>query len=158
MAEGGFDVVIGNPRYVSFGLRGAKKAEKGFDRYLRDKYPKSAEYKLSTYAIFINRGLELLREDGYFGYIVPHSFLLGRYFSKLRRYILDTCAIREVILFAEDFWPSGTVGLPVILVLRKVRDKARREGNLVTAKLCQSPDEFDKGEFEKVYSYEQSYL
>lgn len=158
MSSGSFDVVIGNPPYVSFGLRGAKRAEKGLDRYLRDKYPNSAEYKLSTYAIFVNRGLELLKEGGYFGFIVPDSFLLGRYFSKLRRYILDNCAIEEIILFAEDFWPSGTVGLPVILTLKKVSDKARRESNLITATLCQSPDEIDKGEFEKAYSYEQTYF
>jgi len=158
MTSGGFDVVIGNPPYVSFGLRGSKRAEKHLDRYLRDKYPNSAEYKLSTYAIFINRGVQLLREGGYFGFIVPDSFLLGRYFSKLRRYILDTCAIKEVILFAEDFWPSGTVGLPVVLLLQKVSDQERRESNLVTAKLCQSPNEVDKGEFEKAYSYEQSYF
>jgi len=158
MGRGGFDVVIGNPPYVSFGLRGSKRAEKDLDRYLRDKYPNSAEYKLSTYTIFINRGVQLLREGGYFGFIVPDSFLLGRYFSKLRRYILDTCAIKEIVLFDADFWPSGTVGLPVILLLQKVNDKGRRESNLVTAKLCQSPDEIDKGEFKKAYSYEQSYF
>ncbi|MGQ9626379.1 MAG: Eco57I restriction-modification methylase domain-containing protein [Anaerolineae bacterium] len=58
MKLGGFDVIVGNPPYVSFGLRGAERAEKELDRYLRDKYPDSAEYKLSTYSIFINRGIQ----------------------------------------------------------------------------------------------------
>jgi type I restriction-modification system DNA methylase subunit len=158
MTQGRFDVIVGNPPYVSFGLRGAERAEAHLDQYLRERYPDSAEYKLSTYAIFINRAIQLLKEGGRFGFIVPDSFLLGRYFSKLRRYILDTCAIEEIILFAEDFWPSGTVGLPVILLLQKASDKVRRESNLVTATLCQSPDEIDRGGFEKTYSYEQAYF
>ncbi len=158
MTQGRFDVIVGNPPYVSFGLRGAERAEAHLDQYLRERYPDSAEYKLSTYAIFINRAIQLLKEGGRFSFIVPDSFLLGRYFSKLRRYILDTCTIEEIILFAKDFWPSGTVGLPVILLLQKASDKVCRESNLVTARLCQSPDEIDKGEFEKTYPYEQGYF
>jgi len=155
---GGFDAVIGNPPYISFGLRGAQKLEKCLDRYLRNKYPHSAEYKLSTYAIFINRAIDLLKDKCRLAFIVPDSFLLGRYFSKLRRYILDTCAIDQIVLFAKDFWPSGTVGLPVILVLQKASDEDYREENFLTARLCQSPHEIIKGDFEKSYSYKQSYF
>jgi len=155
---GGFDAVIGNPPYISFGLRGAQKLEKCLDRYLRNKYPHSAEYKLSTYAIFINRAIDLLKDKCRLAFIVPDSFLLGRYFSKLRRYILDTCAIDQIVLFAKDFWPSGTVGLPVILVLQKASDEDYREENFLTARLCQSPHEIVKGEFEKSYSYQQRYF
>ncbi len=155
---GGFDVIVGNPPYISFGLRGSARAEKAMDRYLRGRYPASAQYKLSTYAIFVNRGISLLSEGGYLGFILPDSFLLGRYFSKLRRYILDTCAIQEIVLFARDAWRSGSVGLPVILVIRKVSDKARREANAVTVKLCQGLDQLAEGKFEKSYAYRQSYF
>jgi adenine-specific DNA-methyltransferase len=155
---GGFDAIVGNPPYVSFGLRGSARAEEAMDRYLRDRYPASAQYKLSTYAIFVNRGISLLSEGGYLGFILPDSFLLGRYFSKLRRYILDTCAIQEIVLFARDAWRSGSVGLPVILVLRKVSDKACREASAVAVKLCRSLDQLAEGKFEKVYAYRQSYF
>jgi adenine-specific DNA-methyltransferase len=157
-AAGGFDAIVGNPPYVSFGLRGSARAEEAVDRYLRDKYPASAEYKLSTYAIFVNRGISLLSEGGYLGFILPDSFLLGRYFSKLRRYILDTCTIQEIILFARDAWRSGSVGLPVVLIVQKVGDKASREASTVTVKLCRSPDQLAEGKFEKVYAYRQSYF
>ncbi len=155
---GGFDAIVGNPPYVSFGLRGSARAEEAVDHYLRDKYPASAEYKLSTYAIFVNRGISLLSEGGYLGFILPDSFLLGRYFSKLRRYILDTCAIQEIILFARDAWRSGSVGLPAILLVQKVSDRACREASYVTVKLCRSPDQLAEGKFEKVHAYRQSYF
>jgi adenine-specific DNA-methyltransferase len=151
-------VIVGNPPYVSFGLRGSARAEQAMDRYLRDRYPASAQYKLSTYAIFVNRGISLLSEGGYLGFILPDSFLLGRYFSKLRRYILDTCAIQEIVLFARDAWRGGSVGLPVILVVQKVSDKARREASAVTVKLCRGLDQLAEGKFEKVYAYRQSYF
>ena len=50
----GFDFVVGNPPYVSYGLRGAQKMTKEQDDYLRKYYPNSAEYKISLYAIFMD--------------------------------------------------------------------------------------------------------
>ena len=55
-----FDMVVGNPPYVSFGLRGVGKVTKGQYNYLKENYPNSAEYKISIYAIFIDRGIQLL--------------------------------------------------------------------------------------------------
>jgi type I restriction-modification system DNA methylase subunit len=158
MARDGFDAVIGNPPYVSFGLRGSEKMEKALDRYLRDKFPNSAEYKLSTYAIFIDRGLQLLKEEGYLGYILPDSFLLGRYSSKLRNYILNNCSIKEIVMFEKDFWSSGTVGRPVIIILQKTATTSARRDNIVTASLCSSPEELKSGKFSKTFSYPQSYF
>jgi len=58
MKAGGFDCVIGNPPYVSFGLRGTGKAEGAWAEYLRRIYT-AAEYKLSLYAVFMQRGLSV---------------------------------------------------------------------------------------------------
>jgi len=158
MAQGGFDVVIGNPPYVSFGLRGSERIEEALGQYSRDKFPNSAEYKLSTYALFIDQGLQLLREEGYLSYILPDSFLLGRYFSKLRKSILDTCLIKEIVLFEEDFWSSGTIGRPVIIVLQKMSDASIRKKSPVSVKLCSSVDDIKSGKFSKAFSYSQSYF
>lgn len=155
--EGGFDVVIGNPPYVSFGLRGVERLEKSLALYLRERFPHSAEYKLSTYTIFIDRAISLLKDGGMLSFIVPDSFLLGRYFSKLRRYILDTCEIKEVILFQKDFWKAGVVGLPVILLVRKQSDRDKRRKNKLTTKLYSSLEAFGRKE-SKVFSYEQDYF
>jgi len=153
----GFDVVIGNPPYVSFGLRGHERADKLLDQYLRDTYPESAEYKLSTYAIFINKAIMQLKDNGYFGFILPDSFLLGKYFSKLRKYILGKCCIKGFVMFKEDFWKSAVVGRPTILILQKIKEKDKRSSNKVTAILCETLNDFMEGKCSS-YSYSQNYF
>ena len=153
-----FDIVVGNPPYISFGVRGSRdlaRRKRGLLNLLREKYPNSAEYKISIYAIFLQRGIELLKPGGKLGFIIPDSFLLGRYFSKLRRYILNNCAIEEVILFLKDFWKYGIVGRPVIIILRKETDERKRKSNELTAKLYATKDDINQDRF-KSFSYPQS--
>jgi type I restriction-modification system DNA methylase subunit len=155
-----FDIVVGNPPYISFGVRGSRdlaRRKRGLLNLLREKYPNSAEYKISIYAIFLQRGIELLKPGGKLGFIIPDSFLLGRYFSKLRRYILNNCAIEEVILFLKDFWKYGIVGRPVIIILRKETDERKRKSNEVTAKLYATANDINQDNF-KSFSYPQSYF
>ena len=155
--DDGFGVVIGNPPWVSFGLRGVEKIPEDMAKYLRDKYPSSAEYKLSVFAVFMNRGIYLLKSNGRFGFIVPDSFLLGRYFSKLRRYILNTTKIAETVLILEDFWKYGTIGRSVIILLEKEDDEATRRNNMVVVRLCPTLNDLGDRNF-KTYSYRQEYF
>jgi len=78
MAEGGFDIVIGNPPYV---------------RILDDKEYYGSNYETFScgdlYALFIERGIGLLKNKGYFSYIVPSLFLRGIAYEPLRRFILE---------------------------------------------------------------------
>ncbi len=159
LADGqrGFDVVIGNPPWVSFGLRGVGRLEKELDDFVREKYPNSAEYKLSVYGIFTNRAIDLMADKATFGFIVPDSFLLGRYFSKLRRYILDKARIIEILMIVEDFWPHGNVGRSVIILLQKEKDDTVRKNNEVVVRLCDTLKDLSRKNF-KTYSYKQDYF
>src|SRR6266496_4718054 len=56
-------------------------------------------------------------------YITPDSFLLGRYFSKIRRTILNYSATRTILMFKEDFWKSGVVGRPTVISYQKAGGK-----------------------------------
>lgn len=156
LAHHPFDIIVGNPPYISFGLRGTGKLTTKRLKYLKKNYPDSAEYKISIYAIFIDRALQLLKDEGIFGFIIPDSFLLGRYFSKIRRRILNSCSIIEIVLFQKDFWKYGVVGRPVIIILRKESDKRKRESNILTAKLYSKSEDIKKNNF-KAFSFEQIY-
>jgi hypothetical protein len=148
-----FDIVIANPPYVSFGLRGAGTADRAWAERIRARYPRSAEYKLSTYAVFMDLGLALTRPGGIFGALTPDSYLLGRYFGKLRRRLLDDCAIRSLFLIEEDFWKGGVVGRPVIGVFRA--GKTPGDDPVLTAARCRTVDDLPRSAWESC-SYPQS--
>ncbi len=113
-----YDLCLGNPPYISSGLRGAAPHRPERLGALRDRYPQVAEYKLNTYPLFVERGLELIRTGGVLGYILPDSFLTGRYFAHLRRLLLSHTLL-ELTLIQQDFWEHGRVGQSVILFVRK---------------------------------------
>ncbi|HWI53369.1 MAG TPA: TaqI-like C-terminal specificity domain-containing protein [Symbiobacteriaceae bacterium] len=115
---GEYDLCVGNPPYISSGLRGVASQERAQQRVLRERYPRTAQYKINTYPLFVERGLQLVRDGGVLGYILPDSFLSGRYFEGLRRLLLANTLL-EITLVCEDFWEHGRVGQSVILFVRR---------------------------------------
>lgn len=67
--KGGFDIVIGNPPWVD--LKGHPPDLKA---YYFKKY-QSTENRINLYAIFVERGINLLNQHGIFGVIIPNSIL-----------------------------------------------------------------------------------
>jgi len=154
----GFDVIIGNPPWVSFGLRGTEKIDKKENDFYRLHYS-SAEYKLSTYALFVERAIRSLKINGLFSFILPDSFLLGRYFSKLRRYILDNCEIKKILLTNYDvFSKKATTGRNVILVLKKRQPlTGKKIGRDVEIIRADTEEDFRNVHFE-TFTYSQNYF
>lgn len=141
-----FDLVIGNPPYISHGLRGAPAISASLHRLLKERYPQTAEYKLNTYPLFIERGLQLLRPGGILGYIIPDSFLTGRYFGGLRQLLLAN-RILEITLIQQDFWRHGRVGQSVVLFVQK---QAPVGSDQVTVRVCKSLDDLERNSGDRV--------
>jgi len=114
-----FDAVIGNPPWVSYGLRGLGKISGDIQKKYRERFPNSAEYKISVYALFMEMAMSLVRHGGYVGYIVPDSWLVGRFFRKLRSFLLEEAAFKRLVLISRDFWEGLSIGRSVLYVLRK---------------------------------------
>jgi hypothetical protein len=148
-----YDYVIGNPPYVSFGLRGVQTINSGRYRYLRKEYPNSAEYKLSLYALFFERGAELLLPGGKLAYITPDSFLFGKYYAKLRHY-LASMAIISITLLEFSAFDDATIGSGVITVL----SKREALGNTVNVATAVSTRDLETGCYAEHYQYDQQYL
>lgn len=116
---GKFDIVIANPPYVSYGLRGVEKMDSKLRTYLKENFTNSAEYKISLYALFMELGFRLGSEQSILVYIVPDSFLLGKYFSKIRKYILQNCFIDTLMLIKSDVFATASLGQSVVYVFNK---------------------------------------
>lgn len=109
-ANGGFDIVIGNPPY------GATLNQKQKE-YLTAKYI-TTEYNYDTYKTFFELGFRILKHNGYLGYITPNTFLtleLGA--NKLRKFLFDNNIMCKIVEIYNVF-PNAVVE-PVITVFRK---------------------------------------
>ena len=87
--NGGFDIVIGNPPYVTFALGAKQSHDDNIVDHLKTKYPLASVYKVSSYLIFMQVGLELLNNDGIFSYIIPNTYHTNYFYREFRHYLID---------------------------------------------------------------------
>jgi type I restriction-modification system DNA methylase subunit len=88
--KGGFDVVIGNPPYVTRGMTDDLKA------YINRTFF-TAEYQLDLYVCFMEKAVSLAKEGGYNSFIVPNSWLKNMRMSKCREYMLTKFNLTDIV-------------------------------------------------------------
>ena len=125
-AEAPWDVVIGNPPWVSYGLRGTAKLTANDRHSLQKQFPDSAEYKISLYALFMEQAMRWTAAGGRHAFIVPDSFLAGRYFSKIRQHLLTAVSLESLDIINGRLWNKVAVGRSVIYVARKQPEQKSR--------------------------------
>ena len=109
-AKGGFDVVIGNPPYV-FARDNFKQEEK--DYFVREYV--SAKYQINTYLLFIEKTVHLLKEKGVYGLIIPNSWLMMYSGEGLRKFLLQTNKLHQIINLAGYSFESANVETVILL-------------------------------------------
>ena len=113
-----FDIVIGNPPYVSYGLRNVGKIDKARAAELRRRFPFSAEYKLALYALFMEFAINSTAAGGVQSFIVPDSFLCGQYFTKLRNFMLKNCSFEYFYLIKQKLFKAVPGSLVIYIASR----------------------------------------
>ncbi len=99
MSSGGFDVVIGNPPYVF--ARGKIIDEQ--KKYYISFY-KTAKYQINTFSLFMEKGIKLLKNKKFLGFIIPNSLLKMSSMSKIREFLLNSGEVKTIIqLFGYSF-------------------------------------------------------
>jgi type I restriction-modification system DNA methylase subunit len=126
----GFDVVIGNPPYV-FAREKINEAEKNY--YTRNY--STAQYQVNTYILFIERTLELLKNLGYMGLIVPNAWLMVSSAKNLREILLTQSKICEIVNLAGYSFEG--VNVETIILNAK---KEKVAANTLDVKLSSSYD------------------
>ena len=110
--RGGFDVVIGNPPYIQ-----SHSISENEKQFIYNNY-KTAEFKINTYGIFVEKFLLLLKTNSLYSLIIPNYWLSTKYDKRLRREIFITNHALEIINTYEVF-ESATVDT-LILTGRKI--------------------------------------
>lgn len=103
----GFDVIIGNPPYIS--LEKLSKDVKAYAKMHRmDEKQKKEVPAYSTleargdiYSLFVERGLHLLKEGGLLSYILPNKWMKVGYGKPLRKLFLES-NLTDVIDFGDN--------------------------------------------------------
>jgi len=102
-ADGGFDVVLGNPPYVK--LQNLMGAGPEYADHLRKGDLSSLGYEsaqsgnFDLFLPFIERGLQILRTGGRMGYIAPSLWTMNQYGAGLRKLIQRTCQLHAWVDF-----------------------------------------------------------
>ncbi|MCO6147385.1 Eco57I restriction-modification methylase domain-containing protein [Flavobacterium sp. NRK1] len=81
----GFDIVIGNPPYVSAVNMRRTDLEKS---EFKKQYPE-ATGSYDLYLLFLLRGEELMKENGIYCWIIPNKFLIANYSKKTKERLIQ---------------------------------------------------------------------
>ena len=121
--QGGFDVIIGNPPYVR------QEVIKHLKPYFEKAFPNSYTGTADLYVYFIERSMNLLKENGYFGFIVSNKFIRSGYGKNLRKYLRENFTIVNLVdKFEGKVFADASVD-PCIIVIRKSKP---RKNNSIT--------------------------
>lgn len=110
-AEGGFDVVLGNPPYVRMEFLKTLKP------YLEKRYEVVSD-RADLYCYFYERGLRLLKPGGRLGFISSNTFFKTGSGKPLRQYLLREATVEGVVDFGDLQVFEGVTTYPAVLVLK----------------------------------------
>lgn len=112
--DGGFDLVIGNPPYVFGGNCGITENEKN---YFKTNYS-SAKGKLNLFSLFIEKSINLIKNNGKLAFIIPNTLLRVTSYEDTRRYILEKTNISQIVNLNPGVFEDVTAAT-IIIILEK---------------------------------------
>ncbi len=118
-AEGGFDIIVGNPPYVRQELIKDQKT------YYKDHY-ESYTGVADLYVYFFETGLNLLKDNGILGFICSNKFTRANYGKKLRKLILKNTILSYDDYTGDRVFKNATVDSSVI-----VMNKSQPKNNFI---------------------------
>ena len=92
----GFDIVIGNPPYLR--IQGIRDANPSFAEELVKKY-ESSTGSFDLYAVFTERGLQIIKHSGIVNYIMPDKWTNAAFGKGLRSVVTSKKSAYKIISF-----------------------------------------------------------
>ncbi len=129
-----FDFVVGNPPYLF--IRNIPKEHRNI---IEKSKLKTIHGQYDYYQIFLEKGINLLKEGGKLGYIIPDSILALSNRSIIREYIYNMTKIKEIYYTGPKF--DDPIVSNIILILQKEIFKKNREKNLINIKIGNNENE-----------------
>jgi len=118
--DGGFDIVVGNPPYISFYSRMAKSLDKKTREYYTQEYfvVNNAYARINSIQLFFEMAVKICKEEkGNIGFIVDKTILEEKNNEFIREYLLKNTSILKIAPELKDTF--GAMVDVVILILKK---------------------------------------
>ena len=104
---GGFDAVIGNPPYIR--IQALKEWAPQEVEFYKKRYVSACKGNYDIYVIFVEKGLQLLGNNGRLGYILPHKFFNAQYGEPLRKHLAKGNTLPVLFISATSrYLPTPT--------------------------------------------------
>ena len=110
--KGGFDCVIGNPPY------GAELTPQ-IKEYFIKKYVHQ-NYQFDSYLLFMEKTIGLLQESGFWGMIIPNTWLTNLLFKNIRKFMVEQTSIKNIVHFFDKVFPQATVDTEIVITQKAV--------------------------------------
>ncbi len=151
-AQGGFDVVIGNPPYITFALGKKQEFDNKDIEYYKTKYPLSSVYKVSSYLIFIEKSLKLLSQKGLLSFIVPNTIYTNYYYANFREFLINDYGIESLFNLTYEVFNDADTGGSAIFVLGNNKQNDTKLLSTYSEELFDVPNIFstNQNEFKKL--------
>ncbi len=117
MANGGFDCVVGNPPYI--GEKGRKDIFRPIREIFKDRYESNSD----IFYFFFMKSIDILKENGNFGFITTNYFLTADGAVKLRKELKERTAVYDIINFNEMKLFESALGQHNIITIFKKTTK-----------------------------------
>lgn len=119
MKDGRFDIVMGNPPWGS-------KIEDGFEGYYKNRYT-STNRELESHLMFMELCVNLTKDEGYIGLIIPNTWMYLFSTEPIREKILTETKIISIVELTKGIFTDAPDTVPVIIILKKC---AFKEGDI----------------------------
>lgn len=117
---GGFSYIIGNPPYVE--TKFFKSSSLTMHTYLKNKYS-SFEGKVDLSVLFVERCLDLLKEEGVLGMIIQRRWFKTSYGAKARNVIADSGYLKTLLDIGTTKLFHGRTTYVSIMILKKTKQE-----------------------------------
>lgn len=132
----GFAFIVANPPY------GASLSD-DYKQSLRSDWHHVFYGQPDTYVFFFALAVRLLAARGRMAFITPNTYLMGTNTARLRRLLLETGRVEEIVDLPQGIWPDATVDCAIV-VLSADADEARRRAQQPRVRLMGLRDELGK--------------
>ena len=146
----GFDIVIGNPPYVSVKEISPK------DKQIFSKLFKTAIGQFDLYGLFLEKSIKLLKQRAILSFITPNSFLNNKDFSTLRKYLLNNSNIKIITNLNETVFETAQVDVAITTL---IKDNPLKSNKI---KICRDKNDFLSQKYDLIlqdrYNNEQNHF